>query len=660
MHSLYRGPENILPVPVSLELRSGRMMLTPQGRLVADEALMPLAAICARDLWTCTGKSVRLGAAQEAVQPGDILLTIDPSLEAEQYVMEVGEHAEVRGGSYEAVCRGTASLAQSVVRRHADRYLPYCRVEDAPYAGFRALMVDVAREPHTLATLKQLVVLCWFYKIRYLQLHLTDAEGFTFPSTRYPRLATRHNRLSLDDWRALEAFAVARGVTIIPELDVPGHVGESLKRLCPTHPHTGRAVINPVSARTFEVLDTLVGEMCEVFRATPYFHIGADEVVYDGWSNCRDCAREMKRHGLSDIHELYRCFIVRMNNIVKAHGKRTIVWEGFAKDGVTPIPSDIIVQFFDVFYLQPEEAMALGHDIVNACWGPLYVAGPHTTCPVEMIYQWHPALFGSFGLFNVPDALDNAPALGETTEPFHFFEKPFPGNYFPRAKAIPENREQMLGSMMASWGMRDEAEMPYLRRRVAAMSERIWHPRAGRSYADFTRRLDAQDDRLQGLLEDTLQADRDAAPGLLDYVRTLRVSDVQPPVRLRDLAYPADTSLTRRTFEGSFCDVSTELSTAKEGLIYYACNLHCDDAMRITAHLGYDGPVKLWVDGQPTFLDLHGSNPAIPGKAQIPLTLDAGTHEFRIALDANHGCACGIFLRFQRTDRPDMLPVIVG
>jgi N-acetyl-beta-hexosaminidase len=547
-----------------------------------------------------------------------------------------------------------------MVRRHADRYIQHCVVDDTPYAAFRGLMVDIARQPHTLETLKQLVVLCWFYKIRYLQIHLTDTQAFTFPSTRFPRLATPHNCLSLAEWHALEAFSSERGVTIVPELDVPGHACENLKRLCPTRPRTGHQVINPVSERTFDVLDTLIGEMCAVFKSTPYFHIGADEVSYAGWANCRDCAAEMKRLGLGGVEELYRRFIVRMNDIVKSHGKRTIVWEGFAAQGETAIPNDIIIQFFDVYYMQPEEAIGLGHDIINSCWGPLYVAGPHAASPVEMIYKWHPALYGSSGLYALPDAFDHAPALGETAEPTFFYDKPFAGTYFPRVKAIPENREKTLGAGMATWEMRDADQLPALRRRLAALSERIWNPRSTRSYADFSRRVDVQDDRLTALLDDVLQSGRDDAPGMTEFVRTFRITDVLPSASLATLSPPGATAWHTVTFPEPFADRHAELSAAGTGMVFYACKFECGDAMRLVVHLGYDGPVKLWVDGKAVFTDPSGTNPAVVDSAKLGLTAPAGPHEIVVGLDANDGCAHGIFLRLQRTDRPDLLPRLVA
>jgi hypothetical protein len=303
--------------------------------------------------------------------------------------------------------------------------------------------------------------------------------------------------------------------------------------------------------------------------------------------------------------------------------------------------------------------MALGHPIINSCWGPLYVVGPHATCPLDMIYQWHPSIFGSSGLYAVPEALEHAPALGETTESVTFYEKPFAGTYFPRAKAVPENRELMLGSMMCTWGQADGEELPSVRRRLPAMSEHIWHPRSGRSFVEFQRCLEIQDDRLEGLLSDVRQGERAGIPGMLDFVRAFQVSPVLPPAKLRDLAYPAALPLTPRAFPANFCDRHAELAAAVDGLVYYACRLRCDMSMRLAAYLGYDGPVKVWIDGERVFQDLYGANPATPDAACIRFNVEKGEHEVLVALDANRGDACGIFLRFQRQDRPDMLPELM-
>ena len=260
----------------------------------------------------------------------------------------------------------------------------------------------------------------------------------------------------------------------------------------------------------------------------------------------------------------------------------------------------------------------------------------------------------------MPDAFKRAPEMGKTKVPTFFYRKPFAGIYYPRAKALPVNREQMLGAMMCTWGQSQSMELSMLRRRLAAMSERIWQPGAGKSFADFRARLDFQDDRLEAILAGARQASREEGHGLTPFAGTLRVSDVLPSQNLRAMEFPDRVRLSSRKFPGSFCDMHPALAAAGNGLLIFACRIACDGPMRLAVCLGYDGPVKAWFDGRQIFLDPDGFNPASPEKAVIPLTVEKGEHEVRVALEANGGEAWGIYLRFQRLDRADLLPELLG
>ena len=655
---------SLIPWPRTVRWGDGELELTLGARIVlVDEADRSPAALLTEALGIVSFGQLRCpvvvaGAGEPDGGAGDIVFRRVPGLKPEHYRLRIDDRVLVEASGPEGFFRAAATLTQSLRFYHTRSWLPRAVIDDEPFAGHRGLMIDVARHPHTPATLQQLVRLCWFYKIRYLQLHLSDVESFAFPSTAFPKLATPGWGLTLAQWQALEAFAVAHGVTLIPELDVPGHANDALKRLCPTRPVSGYPVLNPVSERTFTVLDTLIGELCAVFRASPYIHIGADEVPFAGWGKCRDCAAFLRRHGYTDIKEAYRHFIVRMNDIVRRHGRRTIVWEGFAAEGAVRIPEDVIVQFFDVDYIQPEEALALGHDIINSSWGPLYVVPGYAACPVPMIYQWHPFLFGSSALSATPDALANAPAMAATTAPTTFFSNPLPGRYYPRAKAIPPNREKMLGSMLCSWEILDRNELAGVRRRLAAMSERIWHPEADRPWTDFSQRLEAQDYRLDGLLHPIQQAHRETMPdfapvtlAVTPFVTELEVSDLQPAAKVRTLAYPrtpAALSFRRRTFPGRFCDLHPELAAAGAALVYFRFALQMTSAGQFNLLLGYDGPVRVWVDRRCVFTDPHGANPARADKVTIPFAAKRGRHQILIALDADGGRAWGIFARIAR------------
>lgn len=144
------------------------------------------------------------------------------------------------------------------------------------------------------------------------------------------------------------------------------------------------------------------------------------------------------------------------------------------------------------------------------------------------------------------------------------------------------------------------------------------------------------------------------APGFTAFARTLRVSRACPGAgNLSALAYPSDLGplgLQPRAFSADFCDLHADLfaGAPTDVTAYFACALACPETMRLRVCLGYDGPIKLWLDGRLAFHDPHGTNPARPDSARVPFEAAAGKHELLIALGSNNGKAWGLFLRFQR------------
>ncbi|MFZ2653838.1 MAG: family 20 glycosylhydrolase [Victivallales bacterium] len=655
-----QGIKSIIPLPSRVKSGSGRFDLKPQLKIsFREKELSPLAARFAEDLYVVTRKAVAATISHGRVaNSADFLLLINRKLEQEEYLLDISPDAiKLEGGSILGVAWGLSTLLQSIVVHHIDRFIPCANIADKPRFAYRGLMVDVARHPHSLLTLKKMVTLCWFYKIRYMQIHLADVEAFTFTSSKYPDLATPHNHLSIDAWRELEEYAASRGVVIIPELDVPGHANKELKKICPTIPRTGSTVINPVSENTFKVLDMLIKEILSVFPRTPFFHIGADEVDFSGWAKCQDCAAFLKKSGLKDLRECYRHFISRMNKIVKSHGRRMIVWEGFSAQGAIPIPKDIITQFFDVEYLQPEEALALGHDIINSSWGPLYVVNPYGSCPVETIHKWHPEIFGGNAMSLVPEALDSAPAFGSVHGPTEFFRNDLPGRAHPFAKAVPSSGK-LLGAMICSWELIDADEILSLRRRLPAMSDKTWNPAQNSTFNDFLLSLEAQDYRLDGLLYDLTLKHKSSLPDFgptgpeyTPFINDLLVSEPQNCEQPAKLLYPRNASqlnLRRRKFEGDFCNVHDEIKASPDSVFYFVHKFTCKKRTRFSALFGYDGPVTAWVNGKRLFADHAGANPALRDEEEIPFTAKDGENEIIVALHADAGKAWGIYLRLKR------------
>lgn len=462
---------NVIPEPLKPEFATGSLELSPSSRIVATaERLAPLGQVLAAELELVTGLALPVSAGRG--RAGDVVLALRGRSAGEAYELAVDDRITIRGGSYDAVAAGTVTLLQSLETGRQRRRIRCQSVEDQPAFGFRGLMVDLARQWHSIETIKRLVVLCRWYKVNVLHLHLTDDQSFTFPSVRLPSLPTPDRHYSLADLRELEAFAAQRGVTLLPELDVPGHSAAMLAALpkrvgCDP---IGKVDLCPGRSGTYRVLDALIGEMCSVFTRSPWFHIGADESQRTSWTACRHCRAMMRRHGLADTEELYRYFLIEVDRIVRSHGRKTIVWEGFSPGGRLRLPNDVAVMVFESDYHTSPQLVEAGYPVINTSWRPLYVC--ERQWPTAAIHRWNPWRW----------------------------ESPW-----PRSKAFGAGIDisptpLLMGAEVCSWGQADAAEMPSLRERLAAMSDRTWNPATRAGEAGFFRRLEHTDGLLNKML----------------------------------------------------------------------------------------------------------------------------------------------------------------
>ena len=467
---------SVVPLPVSMEGRAGAMNLTRETRIVAaSQDLEPLAKVLAEEIRLLCG--LVLQPARGAGRDGDIVLAIDPKLAEEAYTLDIGKQAGVRGGRYAAVAMGTATLLQLLTAAEGSAALPGVHIEDKPAFGYRGLMVDVARKPHSIEMLEQLVQLCRLYKVRYLHMHLTDGEAWTFPSAAFPKLGTSNwhdvPRYPLEDLKALVRYADDRGVTLIPELETPGHSGAATRdmpELFGSIDENGKPrglnCMNMGNEKLYEALDTLIGEIAAVFASSPYVHIGCDEVWLEAVSKTPEAAEYMKRHKLANGREMYHFHINRLNELVKKQGKQTVVWEGFHNDGSqnVKIAKDVIVMSFENSYNTASTLIGHGFKVINTGWSPLYVVDWKRANP-RYIYDWNAYWFGRFA------------------------DKGFDNISWVKVEPTP----QVLGAQLCEWELKEEMAIPGARKRLPAMSERVWNPDAGRSYADFETRWAATD-----------------------------------------------------------------------------------------------------------------------------------------------------------------------
>jgi len=378
--------------------------------------------------------------------PIKLSFAIDADLKEDQYELKVSDQIAIRGNSYQAITYGIHSILQAT---KSNGHLPKMQISDFPKYSYRAVMIDCSRSWHSIETLQHIIRLAAYYKLKYVQLHLTDDQLFTFQSKHYPLLASKPHSYTQEQLRELNEYAYTHGIILIPEIDIPGHASPFVKRMpevfgiedVSKNPYT----ISMAKTETKEALNLIFSELAEIFTYSPYIHIGGDEAHFAGFEEDPETIQYMKEKGILSVDELFRDFLIEMNILVKGQGKQMMVWAGFAPKGKLEIPRDITVVAWDAVYYHPEDLVTDGFKFVNASWKPLYVVNARKWSPQYIYETWNPRRWEAYNNMDVP---------------FSGIE-------------IDES-DQLMGAMMCSWEQSGMVVMDRLRPRLAAMSAGLW------------------------------------------------------------------------------------------------------------------------------------------------------------------------------------------
>ncbi|MEV5824183.1 family 20 glycosylhydrolase [Spirillospora sp. NPDC052242] len=266
---------------------------------------------------------------------------VDPGRrEAYGLVVDGGGGCAVTAGDAEGLFRGAVTFAQLLRRDSGGGFvMPRVRIADGPAFAWRGLSLDVVRRFFTVDQVKKVVDLLALYKFNVLHLHLSDSQAWRLEIGAWPRLtdpetwpgrATNADEgvrpyYTRDDFREIVAYAEARFVTVVPELDMPGHVLAAVRAYPelqgPDEPvHKLLAYLHPRGDATFRFVEDVLGEVAALTPG-PFLHIGGDEAF-----------------GMPD--ELYREFVARALEIGRATGKRVVAWQEAARSGALT-PADV-------------------------------------------------------------------------------------------------------------------------------------------------------------------------------------------------------------------------------------------------------------------------------------------------------------------------------
>ena len=180
----------VIPTPKEISIPEQGLILTELSKIYfKDEALKPMLERFRLDLKKLTGLYPEL--TSRSCMRVDIIFNIDDQLQNDEYKIDISKIIEVSGGNYQALVMAQTTLLQLVFIKDENVCFPVVNIRDKPTAKYRGLMIDLARNWHSIKTIKTLIDLAAFYKTNYLHLHFSDYQSYTLPSKKYPKLSPR-------------------------------------------------------------------------------------------------------------------------------------------------------------------------------------------------------------------------------------------------------------------------------------------------------------------------------------------------------------------------------------------------------------------------------------------------------------------------------------
>ncbi|MGW0120338.1 beta-N-acetylhexosaminidase [Streptomyces sp. NPDC003327] len=478
----------LVPQPTHLSPLPGTFTFGPATTL----KVAPGAEDAARLLRTLLRPAT--GLPLHAAPDGSVVLAVDPALTglgAEGYGLTVGpEGVLLRAARPQGLLAGVQTLRQllpvdalgDAPVTGVDWSVPCVQVTDVPRFPWRGSMLDVARHFRPASYLRRYVDLLALHKLNVLHLHLTDDQGWRMPVAARPRLteiggAPRGGAYTRAELTGLVAYAAERGVTVVPEIEMPGHVRAALAAYPELGNHPGRT--HDVWDR-WGVCDTVLGvhdtalafcrdvldEVMDVFPS-PYVHVGGDECPTTEWHTAPTALRRIADEGLDGPGSLHRWFTERIGDHLLAAGRQPLGW---TENGADLPPYFTVMPWRDADH--GRTAVRRGHQVVMTPHRSTYLDYPQSEDPAEPPGQ-------AGGIVDLRTVHGNDPA------PAHW---------------SPEETARVLGSQAQLWTeyVPTAAHAEYLTfPRLCALAEAVWTGR--HDWPGFLQRLRHHRTRLDAL-----------------------------------------------------------------------------------------------------------------------------------------------------------------
>jgi len=499
---------NIIPQPSRSYVLPGTFEIGPETRIITQKEMDEVVAVCEyfNDFIERTaGYRLEIVDDEDVTDfSGDMVITTynaDTAWHEEAYSMQVQRSNSIvlQANSDKGLFYGVQTLLQLLppeiwrksLVEDIELTIPSVSVNDRPRFEWRGMHLDVGRHFFPKEFIMKYLDVMAMYKMNVFHWHLTEDQGWRIEIKKYPELTNISSwRTEADgsvyggfytqeDIREIVAYAAERQISIVPEIEMPGHSVAALAAY-PELSCTGgpfevatiwgvkKDVYCAGKEETFEFLENVLLEVMELFPGE-YIHIGGDEVPKDRWEKCRKCQARISKEGLADEYELQSYFIKRMETFLNEHDRKLIGWDEILEGGLAPEAT--------VMSWRGEEggikAAGMGHEVVmtpnSHCYFDHYQADPST----------QPKAIG--GLTTLKDVYHYNPLPKELNESEQELILGAQGNVWTEYIATAEYAEYMA--------------IP----RMLALSEICWTRESRHSWNRFLRKLEHHFDILDVL-----------------------------------------------------------------------------------------------------------------------------------------------------------------
>ncbi|MGQ7869217.1 family 20 glycosylhydrolase [Sunxiuqinia sp. sy24] len=435
-----------------LELVSPRIIINENY----SEELLPIANILSSEWQLITGRKITIEKGNRKLVKGNIYLTTgDASLSAEGYTLNVKDGIEIEAAGVTGVFYGTRTLLQLVVQHQTA--IPKGMIKDYPKYPVRSILLDVARKFIPFTELKDWITALSYFKINEIHLHLNDNchpfyGAFRVEMKTIKGLTSTDGYYTQQEIRELQDYAKARGISIVPEIDSPGH-SRSFTTVRPdlAHPQLGGNYLDITKEDSYRFVEKVFDEIVPLFDAED-FHIGTDEYRLN-------LIKDEQEKAI--LGEKFRQYINHFNQYIRAKGKTVRIWSGYENmPGTTEPDKSIVIDMWETSdALNKSKA---GYQFINSThlWTYIVPGAPYYGVNNKFLY--------------------------EEWTPLRFSKKP-EGTLSPKDKGL-------LGGKFHVWN--DKGPTGYTTNEIArltmptvlVMAEKLWGTKGSSDYEKFTQR----------------------------------------------------------------------------------------------------------------------------------------------------------------------------